>query len=424
MGQREVPLGVWYSRQYPLATSLPSSPFSEVKSIMNRRMSCYVSFASCCLLWILAGQVPVVAEEQPASGIAATLKPFVDEHTLAGAVTLVASRDKILDLSTVGYADIAAQKPMRPDQVVWIASMTKAITAAAVMVLVDEGKLSLDDPIEKHLPEFKNLWVAVESDDSHKLLKRPASRVTIRQTLCHTSGMAFKSDMEVPTLDLLTVREATLSYAMTPLLHEPGTKYVYSNCGINTAGRICEVVSGMPYEVFLDQRVLAPLEMKDTTFWPSEEQMTRLAKHYTPSAAKNNLQEAPVGYLHSPYSDRSRQPMPGGGLFSTATDVAHFCQMLLADGQYHGKRILSEESVKQIRTKQTEPAIDVPYGLGVQVSPDSFGHGGALSTNMTIDRKHELVLVYLVQHSGYANSDGGQILPAFHKTAIERFGKK
>lgn len=149
----------------------------------------------------------------------------------------------------------------------------------------------------------------------------------------------------------------------------------------------CEVVSGMPFEVFLDQRVLAPLEMKDTTFWPNEEQMTRLAKHYTPSAAKNNLQEAPVGYLHSPYTDRSRQPMPGGP-FSTATDVAHFCQMLLADGQYHGKRILSEESVKQIRTKQTEPAIDVPYGLGVQVSPDSFGHGGALSTNMTIDRKH------------------------------------
>ena len=366
----------------------------------------------------------VAAEEKPPAGVAESLKPFVEKHTLAGAVTLVANRDKILDLSTVGYADIAAQKPMQPDQVVWIASMTKAFTAAAVMILVDEGKLSLDDPIEKHLPEFKNLWVAVESDDSHKLLKRPSSKITIRQTLCHTSGMAFKSDMEVPTLDLLTVREATLSYAITPLLSEPGTKYAYSNCGINTAGRICEVVSGQSFETFLDQRLLSPLKMKDTTFWPSEEQMTRLAKHYTPTAAKTDLQEAPVGYLHSPYTDRIRQPMPGGGLFSTATDVAHFCQMLLADGMFEGQRILSEESVQQIRTKQTEPAIDVPYGLGVQVSPDSFGHGGALSTNMTIDRKNGLVLVYLTQHSGYAHTDGGLILPTFHKTAIERFGSK
>lgn len=376
-------------------------------------------------VWLGLGiSCPVAAEEKSPVGVAQALKPFVDHHTLAGAVTLVANKDKVLDLSTVGYADIAAQKPMQPDQVVWIASMTKAITAAAVMVLVDEGKLSLDDPIEKHLPEFKNLWVVVESDDSHKLLKRPSSKVTIRQTLCHTSGMAFKSDMEVPTLDLLTVREATLSYAMTPLMQEPGTKYAYSNCGINTAGRICEVVSGLPFETFLDQRVLGPLGMKDTTFWPSDEQMTRLAKHYTPTAAKNDLQEAPVGYLHSPYSDRSRQPMPGGGLFSTAIDVAHFCQMLLADGMFEGKRVLSEESVKQIRTKQTEPAIDVQYGLGVQVSPDSFGHGGALSTNMTIDRKNGLVLVYLVQHSGYANTDGGEILPTFHKTAVERFGGK
>jgi len=385
---------------------------------------CRRGLVGSCLLLGLVITGSAAAEEKPPAGVAESLKPFVDKHTLAGAVTLVANRDKILDLSTVGFADIAAQKPMQPDQVVWIASMTKAFTAVAVMILVDEGKLSLDDPIEKHLPEFKNLWVAVESDDSHKLLKRPSSKVTIRQTLCHTSGMAFKSDMEVPTLDLLTVREATLSYAITPLLSEPGTKYAYSNCGINTAGRICEVVSGQPFETFLDQRLLSPLKMNDTTFWPSDEQMTRLAKHYTPTADKTNLQEAPVGFLHSPYSDRVRQPMPGGGLFSTATDVAHFCQMLLADGMFEGQRILSEESVKQIRTKQTEPAIDVPYGLGVQVSPDSFGHGGALSTNMTIDRKNGLVLVYLPQHSGYANTDGGMILPTFQKTAVERFGAK
>lgn len=376
-----------------------------------------------CLTAFMALSVACIhAEEKPPTGLASTLQPFVDHHTLAGAVTLVADREKVLDVSAVGFADIANSKPMQPNSVVWIASMTKAITAAAVMVLVDEGKVSLDDPIEKFLPEFKDLWVIAEVNGEHVLLKRPQSKVTVRQVLCHTSGMPFQSKMEQPTLDGLSLRECCLSYAMTPLQTEPGTNYQYSNAGINTAGRIIEVVSGMSYETFLQARLLDPLGMSDTTYWPSEEQLTRLAKPYTPNAEKAGLHEITISQLTYPLSDRSRHPMPAGGLFATAKDVSSFCRMLLNDGMFEGKKVLSPEAVKALSSRQTEPAVNNSYGLGLTVSEHSFGHGGALSTNMTIDKKHGLVLVYLVQHAGYANTDGGEIQPTFNKAAIERFG--
>ncbi|MEZ6056015.1 MAG: serine hydrolase domain-containing protein [Planctomycetaceae bacterium] len=370
-------------------------------------------------------QREILAEERAAqTGLAANLQPFVDGHTLAGAITLVADRDKVLDLSAVGFADIEQNRLMKTDDIVWIASMSKAITAAAVMVLVDEGKLSLDDPVEKHLPEFKNLWVTVEADNEHRLLRRPSSKITLRQVLCHTSGMPFRSDMEQPTLDALTLRECALSYAMTPLLHEPGSKYQYSNSGINTAGRIIEVVSGQPYETFLQERILDPLGMKDTTFWPSESQIPRIANAYTPNAEKTGLTKTTISQLTYPLNLRTRQPMPAGGLFSTATDVSFFCRMLLAEGMFEGKRVLSAEAVKQMSSRQTEPELPESYGLGLSVSPNSFGHGGALSTNMTIDKDRGLVLVYLVQHAGYANADGKEIQPTFNKAAHDRFGAK
>ena len=138
---------------------------------------------------------------------------------------------------------------------------------------------------------------------------------------------------------------------------EPDSKYQYSNAGINTAGRIIEVVSGMPYEEFLDKRLFGPLGMKDTTFWPNEEQLQRLAKSYKPNADKTGLEEITIGQLKYPLSDRKRQPMPAGGLFSTAADVGRFCQMVLNGGVFDGKRYLSEAAVKQMTSKQTGDAV-------------------------------------------------------------------
>ena len=354
--------------------------------------------------------------------LAATLQPFVDDKVLAGAVTLVADKDKVLDVSTVGWADIAAKKPMTKDALFWIASMSKPITATAFMMLVDEGKVSLDDPVEKYLPEFKGQMVVAEKDGEHVLLKKPKHPITVRNVLSHTSGLAFRSAVETPTLDMLPLRVAVLSYAAAPLEFEPDTKYQYSNAGINTAARIIEVISGMSYEDFMQQRLFTPLGMVDTTFWPNEEQEKRIASSYKPNKDKSDLEAMPVGQLHYPLHERIRQPMPAGGLFSTAADVAKFCQMLLNGGQLNGKRYISEAALKQLQTKQTGEGLTA-YSLGYSLNGTSFGHGGAYATNMTIDPAKGIATVFMVQHSGWRTDDGKKIQPAFQAAAAERFAK-
>jgi CubicO group peptidase (beta-lactamase class C family) len=389
---------------------------------MNTDILCSVRRVLLLLAAFAAAPLPALAEDPtPAKSPAAALQPFVDRHELAGAVTLVADKDKVLGLEAVGFADIAADKPMRPDALFWIASQSKPITAVALMMLVDDGKVKLDDRIEKYLPECKDLWLAVEQDKEHILLKKPKHPVTVRNLLNHTSGMAFRSAMEEPTLDMLPLHDAVRSYALTPLQFEPGSKYQYSNAGINTAGRIIEVVSGMPYETFMDKRLFGPLGMKDTTFWPNEEQLRRLAKSYKPNAAKTGLEETTIWALHYPLNDRKRQPMPAGGLFSTAHDVGRLCQMILNGGEFQGKRYLSENAVKQMTSKQTGEALKEGYGLGWSTGGDTFGHGGAYATNMTINAKRGLVMVFMVQHAGFPGN-GGQSLGAFQKAAMERFG--
>ena len=355
-------------------------------------------------------------------GVAAVLQPFVDRHTLAGAVILVASKDKVLDVGTVGFSDVEAKTPMRADALFWIASQSKPITAAAFMMLVDEGRVKLDDPVEKYLPEFKGQMVIAEHDDAHTLLRRPAHPIMVREILSHTSGLAFKSPLEVPTLDLLPLAVAVRSHAMGPLQFEPSAKYQYANAGINTAGRIIEVLSGMAYEDFLRTRLFEPLGMKDTTFWPSEAQVARIAHAYKPNAAKTDLEATTITQLSYPLTDRKRQPMPAGGLFSTAQDVARFCQMILCGGELDGKRYLTADSVRQMTTRQTPEALKESYGLGWSTGGGTFGHGGAYATNMTIDPERGLITVFMVQHAGFPG-DGKESGGAFRKAATERFGK-
>ena len=352
---------------------------------------------------------------------AAALQPFIDQRWVAGAVMLVADRDKVRAIETAGFADIAAGKPMRPDALFWVASQTKPVTASAFMMLVDEGKVRLDDLVEAYLPEFKGQWLCVEQDADHMLLKKPRHPITVRNILSHTSGLAFSSPMETPTLDLLPLRVAAASYAAMALQFEPDTRYQYSNAGINTAGRIIEVVSGMPYEEFLDRRLFGPLGMKDTTFWPSKRQSARLAKSYKPNADDTDLQEIPIAQLRYPLDDRARQPVPAGGLFSTARDLARFCRMVLNGGSFEGTRYLSEAAVREMTSRQTGPGIAESYGLGWGVGDGWFGHGGAHATNMAIDVKRGLVRVYLVQHAGF-RGDGAKGIGVFEKTLEMCFG--
>lgn len=350
-----------------------------------------------------------------------SVQGFVEKQELAGAVMLVANRDKILALETSGWADIGRQKPMQPDSVFWIASQSKPITAAALMVLVDEGKVSLDDPVEKYLPEFRGQMVIAEKDKEHVLLRKLKHPITVRNILAHTSGLPFRSPIEVPTLDRLSLADRVRSYAMLGLDFEPDTKYQYSNAGINTAGRIIEVVSGKSFEDFLNQRLLAPLGMKDTSFWPSEGHIPRIAKAYKPDPKTKELVETQIDQLQYPLGNRSqRTSMPAGGLFSTASDLARFYQMLLNRGQFEGKQILSESSVNALTQRQTPKGLPESYGLGFSVGPTHFGHGGAYSTNTIADTKNGLIFVWLVQHAGFPG-DGAKSQDAFRKKAMEQF---
>ena len=316
---------------------------------------------------------PIARADAPAGKIAPALQPFVDNQTLAGAVVLVADKEKILDLEAVGFEDVAAKKPMATDSLFWIASQSKPITATALMMLVDEGKVNVDDPVEKYLPEFKGQMMIDDKDPKHTALKAPKHPILVRNILSHTSGLPFSTGMEKPTLDLFPLSERVKSYAKEALRFEPDTKYSYANAGINTAGRIVEVVSGKPFEQFLDERLFKPLGMTDTTFWPTPEQQKRLAKSYKPG--KSGLEEVPVSQLHYPLDDKIRQPMPAGGLFSTATDLSLFYRMLANGGEFAGKRYLSPASLKQMTSKQTGPGLS-PYGFGFSTG-NMIGHGGA-----------------------------------------------
>src|SRR5208337_3381523 len=228
------------------------------------------------------------------------LQPLVDNHTIAGAVVLVATRDRTVYLEPVGFRDLATRTPMRADSLFWIASVSKPITATALMMLVDEGKVNLDDPVEKYLPEFRGQMVyrtrPAPSQTAPAPMKPseldPANHpILVREILSHTSGLPFRSAAQPGALDLLPLKDAVRSYAAEPLLFQPFTDYSYSNEGLNTAARIIEVVSGMPYEQFMQQRLFDPLGMSDTTFWPSPEQTERISTTYRLST-QNGLLEA------------------------------------------------------------------------------------------------------------------------------------
>lgn len=351
--------------------------------------------------------------------LAPSLQAFVDSHELAGAVVLVADKDKLLDLEAIGWSDIPAKQPMRTDCLFWIASQSKPIVATALMMLVDEGKVHLDDQVEKYLPEFKEQWLVAERDKEHVLLKKPQHPILVRNLLNHTSGMLYKTPIEQPTLDLLPLDQRMHAYVMSPLQFEPGTKHLYANAGINTAARIVELVSGMPYEQFVAERLFGPLGMKDTTFRPNADQLNRLAKSYQPNTDGTALEEAPIPQLHYPLDDPTRCIQPAGGLFSTAGDLLNFYRMIFNGGVFNGKWILSEQAVQQMTSKQTG---DLPqsYGFGFDTGGGRIGHGGTFGTVSSIDQDHRLITVFMIQYAG-PPANLNKFVPAFRQAVVKNF---
>src|SRR5512137_1256037 len=258
----------------------------------------------------------VAAENKPPASpeVTAAMQPYLDSYKLAGFIAIIADKTgKVHYKNLLGYANVEAKKPIREDNVFWIASMTKMFAGASIMMLADEGKVSLDDPVTKFIPQLEKWMVVEEKDWSHVLLKPLVRPVTVRHALSHTSGLAGTSELQQATgSDSTPLRFRALSSVTGPLQWQPGDKYAYGNQGMNIAARIVEIVSGVPYEEFLQKRFFEPLGMTETTFWPSDAQVARLAGAYGPNKEKNGYARGGIGYLTRPLSDRvHRYPEAG-----------------------------------------------------------------------------------------------------------------
>jgi CubicO group peptidase (beta-lactamase class C family) len=355
--------------------------------------------------------------------VGAALQPFVEQGKMAGAVLLVSSKDGVLDEAAIGLADLTTGRAMEADAFFWVASQSKAITSTALMMLVEEKKIKVEDPVEKYLPEFRG-QVLVEKDNPTP--RAPRHTITVLEVLTHTSGMPFSAPEEGKVYDRMPLRAMAELYARTPLGCEPGTDFLYSNIGTNIVGRLVEVIGGLPYETFMDRRLFEPLGMRDTTFWPTPEQLARLAKTYRLDAETGKLVEQPIEQLSYPLDDRSnRYPLPAGGLFSTARDIERYCRFFLQGGELDGARLLSAASIAQMTTRHTPPHFEKSYGFGWAIEPDgAFSHGGAYNTFMKVDPARGLVMVYLPQHSGAMTSPGAPDPLATFLAAAESWSDK
>jgi CubicO group peptidase (beta-lactamase class C family) len=375
-----------------------------------------------CIL-LLSFSSGTLRADEPSSklaGVRQAMQKFVDQGEIAGAVTVIGRKDGVISYEAVGSLSLESKTPMPKNALFRIASMTKPITATGIMILADEGKLSVEDPVEKHLPEFRGQMLIAERGKDTMTLRKPSRPITIRDLLTHTSGLPGGPPVGLADLYRTrnhTLAEVVMAFSQRPLEFEPGSKWAYCNAGIDTLGRIIEVVSGKPYEEFLRERIFDPLGMKDTTFYPTKDQLSRAAMLYGKSGEKlvpdlNALIGLPSG---------ARYPIPAGGLYSSGADLAQFYRMMLHRGALNGTRIVSEQSVETMTKVQTGDlkcgfvdGMSFGFGWGVvrepqdvtgMLSPGSFGHGGAFGTQAWLDPRKDLFLVLLIQRTGLKNSD-------------------
>ncbi len=310
---------------------------------------------------------PVAAGMDPAflARIPAKLKTYVAAGRAAGFVTIVVRHGHVASLETVGYQDLEARIPMRADTIFRIASMTKSFTAAGIMILVDQGRIGLLDPVEQYLPEYKGIKVnpCGESEASQGCDPVNAARpITVLDLLTHTSGLPPQGPPGPEPFQSLAERVDAASRSL--LLAQPGAKWIYSQIGYAILGRLIEVCSGQPYAEFLTERLFQPLGMNDTYFSLPAAQQSRLAVLYTLDANGKLVRAARPADL-SP-----KVPSPEGGAMTTVTDMARFYQMLMNQGTLNGKRVLSIAAVEAMTTNWTGDLKGVEFspGLGMGLS--------------------------------------------------------
>lgn len=309
--------------------------------------------------------------------------------------------------TTSGFADIEAGRPAATNDLFWIASNTKGVAAALVLTFVDEGKIGLDDPVARHFPEWSGICVVKDGR------RRPASvEPTVRMLLSHQAGLDFFPGMPI---DRYSVRELVTEAVRRGLIHEPGSRWKYSNWGIDVAVAIAEKVGGKPWETLLRERILDPLGMKDTCFWPTDEQLRRLEVPYFlgKDGRSAPVRIGTVNQFREPYGDRTRRAEAGGGLFSTVPDMLAFAQMVAQGGVgVNGRRILSEaicEEWYKVQTRPDEPGLkkDRRYSFGMDVDPakGTICHGGAYGTHVAVNWKKRSCRVTFVQRAKNAPKD-------------------
>jgi CubicO group peptidase (beta-lactamase class C family) len=385
------------------------------------------------------------------SSLRPQLEKLVADRQIAGAVTVVARGGKVGSFEAVGYRDLEAKAPMRKDTIFRIASMTKIATAVAVLLLEDQGKLSVDDPVEKHLPEFRGQKLIQKQEGATTTLGNSPRPITVKDLLTHTSGMRCQPPAGFSDLGSKknrTLTEAVVAFSQQPLETAPGKTWKYCGTAFGTLGRIVEVASGLTFAKFLETKVLRPLGMKDTTFQLSPAQQARLAVAYkkdvpaAPAGAAPAQQAAattPGTIIRSENQGVPRsQPViytdPGGGLYSTAADYTRLMQMLVDRGRAGGRVFLRPETVVKLTGVHFSSKEKVGFspglgmGLGVQVvmtptevteslSAGSFGHGGAHGTQAWADPATGVVYILMIQRQGFGNGDQSDVRRVFQRVA-------
>jgi CubicO group peptidase (beta-lactamase class C family) len=352
-----------------------------------------------------------------------TVRRFVDEGRHAGAVWLVARHGRIVDRGACGHRDLEQNLPMEPDTICRIYSMTKIVTSVAVLILVEEGRVGLNDPVGHFIPELKSPRVMTGGTADRPVLVAATGPITIQHLLTHTAGYTYDFSGQDPIHQLYqranlweagSLKEFVRRVAGLPLKHQPGQEFTY---GINAdvLGYLVEVVAGKPFEVFLQERIFQPLKMDDTGFDVPEWKRGRLAALHKHDAAGRLVRADPI---LGAYAEPGRGiPAGGAGLFSTAGDFARFAQMLLNGGTLDGRHILGRKTVELMTQnflaglpRPTHPFSDAHgFGLGVEVRIDlarggtpgslgQFGWYGAATTYCNIDPKEKTVAILFCQH--------------------------
>jgi len=397
-----------------------------------------VSTSSLLLVLLAAGAVAqeratvkpesVGLSQQRLERIATTVQQSIDSGRIAGAVTLVVRRGQTAWSRAQGMADREAGVPMRTDNIFRICSMTKPITSVAVMMLYEEGRFLLDDPVSRYLPEFKNPKILAKPASGEPYTIPAAREITIRDLLRHTSGLTYHWNADLgPRYRDANVAHGLLPYegtiedsvkrlAALPLLFNPGERFEYS-LGVDVLGRLVEVVSGRTLDEFLRSRLFAPLGMKDTAFFPPEEKRARLATAYTYYADKGlaRFPETPItegSFVYAadyPYRGPRKLFAGGAGLNSTAGDYARFCQMMLDGGRVGSERLLGRKSVELMTHDQLgRISPDQGFGLGFGVegvkaplselgSAGEYDWGGFFYTTFSIDPQEQMIVVFMAQ---------------------------